>query len=289
MVLRWAFGSHECLRLLTGEPAFPPIWDALPAPPPVCSQPSRLLCEPAKGSVLPWNNQGPPVRARGPGPCHSTHARPSYVAHFSLGVCRFPEAGTGLCDSSPPPTLKGQGRPLSFLRHFVPKLKSPLHMPLACTQPAIPAWPGVCGEGEHRRASPAWAKGQGPPGNQATRVGRAPPPSALICIPCEPPLGNASKGALGLLPFSSLDHNKPPCPSESTLCLPRASPMTATRAFSLCVMRTLPEGRRCGEEGRLSPSLHTHHRARPGTQDVTSPLLNHEAGALITPISRWKG
>ena len=64
------------------------------------------------------------------------------VAVFLISVC---ESGQDFATAPLPLPLSRQGRPLSFLRHFVPMLKSPLHMPLAPAQPIIQARPcGPC-------------------------------------------------------------------------------------------------------------------------------------------------
>lgn len=111
----------------------------------------------------------------------------------------------------------------------------------------------------------------------ATRAGRVPPPVAPVCLPCEPLPENASKGAVGL------DHDEPPCPSESTLCLPRVSPRTALPPdLPPELSRETEEVRGGGQT--LTQSPHIQDCARPGTWDVTSPLLNHGRGATNTPI-----
>lgn len=70
MALKVGFRKPRVLRLPTGKPAFPPIWDTLPALPPVCTQPPGFLlqadlCEQAKGPGLPGNNPFSGPMARG--------------------------------------------------------------------------------------------------------------------------------------------------------------------------------------------------------------------------------
>lgn len=172
------------------------------------------LCELAKGPVLPWNNQGPPLRAYGPGAL-SFCACPAWPHSSFLSVSlQVPRGRDWAWRQLPSPNPEGTRKALVTPQTFCSKAgKSPAHalgMHSSCNpSPARGLWRGRAQKGQ-----PSLGRGGGPLGNQATRAGRALPPLAPVCIPCEPLLENESKGAVGL------DHDKPPCPSESTLCLP---------------------------------------------------------------------
>lgn len=112
------------------------LWEAPP-----CPEAWPLLTPPASCFTLgnrPSPSLGEAValrRALGLDSCPSSHACWPWSFSFLCGSSlQVPRGGAGLGLCSPPPTLTGQGWPLLGLRHFVPMLKSPLHMPLAPPQ-----------------------------------------------------------------------------------------------------------------------------------------------------------
>ena len=142
------------------------------------------------GQVFPWSSRGP--RA---GVLPFLACLPWPAPHFSACESALSQRQAGLSSCPPPPALNGQGRPLSLLRHFVPRLKSLLYMPLAPPQPVIQAGPRGPGEAEHQGVSWPGPQGRRPQGSQATR---APHASACDLRPFQPQLAAAATAAKSL-------------------------------------------------------------------------------------------
>ena len=155
-----------------------------------------LWCLPSSSAAASGAVVGrPPPRAGGAlGTCLACLPWPA--PRFSACECALSQRQAGLSSCPPPPTLNGQGRPL-LLRYFVPRLKSPLYMPLARPQPVIQVGPRGSGEEEHWGVSWPGPQGRGPPGSQAAR---APPAAASDLRPFQPRLEDTSKRVLHVPP-----------------------------------------------------------------------------------------
>ena len=163
---KWILRSQECFR--------PPLGLRTCFSDPMGGSPCPMACQQLTLQTTFANRPSIPLEQPG-GPWAGVSpflaCLPWPAPHFSACESALSQRQARLSSCPPPPNLNGQGRPLSVLRHFVPRLKSPLYMPLAPSQPVIQAGPcGSRGGGapgcQLAGAPGSWASGK--PGRQGS-------------------------------------------------------------------------------------------------------------------------